>query len=148
LTATRTLQMQHELVVDGTRFSDYDGFVREFNRAYLAVFGGPPWDGEISDLHDLLESAREGAGECLTIRWINSKKSSADLGHEEMAEFCLQYIASIPEGVFSPASYRLVHGWNQESLDQARAGQGRTLFEWLVWQMTGDDDEPVDLELE
>ena len=48
--------MQHEMIIDGGRFCDYEGFVGEFNRAYLAVFGGPPWDGEdFNDLDDFLD---------------------------------------------------------------------------------------------
>ena len=46
-------EMQKELVIDGARFCDYEGFVEEFNRAYVSVYGGLPWDGDdIVDFHD------------------------------------------------------------------------------------------------
>ena len=141
--------MRNELVIDGSHIRDYDDFMREYNRAYRAVFGGLPWNGEISDLHEFLEAVREGAGERLTIRWTNSQRSSADLGHEQMAEFWLRSLASIPESAFSPGGYQLVYGWKQESLDQARAGEGRTLFEYLGWQIRGEDgDELIELQLD
>ncbi len=38
--------MRHTIVIDGDRFSDYDGFVDELNRGLLALIGGPPWDGD------------------------------------------------------------------------------------------------------
>jgi hypothetical protein len=146
--------MPQELLIDGSRFCDYEGFVEEFNRAYMAAFGASPpdanapWDGEISDLHDLIETTGEGGGERLTIRWIHSRKSASELGHGEMAEFWRRSVARIPAAVFSPDAYQLVYGWNQERLDQAEAGRGRTLFEYLVWQMSGDGDDLVDLKLE
>jgi hypothetical protein len=140
--------MRPELIIDGARFSDYEGFVAEFNRAYLAAFSGPPWEGDISDLQDLLEAAREETGEPVTIRWIRAEKSRADLGHEQMAEVSLRQMASIPTDVFSPEGYELVHGWARRRLHQAQVGEGRTLFEWLVWQMDGEGDDVAHVTLE
>ena len=144
--------MVSEFIIDGRRIRDYDGFVHEFNRGYAAAFGserwdGLPWDGEISDLHELLEAAEEAAdlatGERLSIRWLNSRESRSVMGHEHMVQFWTRSLERIPESAFSPASYQLVCGWQQERLRQARAGEGRTLFEYLVWQIRGDDDEDV-----
>ena len=140
--------MQHELIIDGNRFSDYDGFVEELNRAYLTAVGGIPWNGEIDDLHEILETTRDREGEPLTIRWINSRKSASVLGHNEMAEFWRRSMANIPAAVYSPDGYQLVLGWYQERLDQAMARQGRTLFEYLVWQVGGEGDDLVNLKLE
>jgi hypothetical protein len=146
--------MSLEMMIDGARFCDYAGFVEEFNRAYALAVGASTsdwnasWDGDITDLHELLEATIEVRGKPLTIHWTNSQKSIFDLGHREMAEFWRQSIESIPAAVFSPASYQLVHGWNQERLDQAETGQGRTLFEYLVWQIRGDGEDLVELKLE
>ena len=145
--------MKHELLIDGGRFCDYDGFVEEFNRADLAAFGGPPWDGvSFIDFDDFLKAAAEAAGGRVTIRWINSRKSMSDLGHEEMAKLWSRKRAQVPAWAFSPASTELLSRGYQERIDQATAGQGRTLFEWLVWQIREcvDDngDELVDLKLE
>ena len=131
--------MAVELVIDGGKIDDYDGFVREFNHAYLDVFDGPPWDGEISDLHELLDAVEEVDGERLIVRWLNSQRSRYVLGHEQMAEFWSRSLAKIPKDVFSPDGFQLVHGWRTESLEQAKAGLGRTLFEYLVWQIRGDE---------
>jgi hypothetical protein len=139
--------MGHDLIINGDQFSDYEGFVDAFNGAYLPGVGEPAWKGEISDLHEILEAAWDATGEPLTIRWIHSRKSMSDLGHEEMAGFWLRHLKSIPEEVFSPASYQLIRGRNQEMLYQARAGKGRTLFDYLVWQIRGED-ELVVLKLE
>jgi hypothetical protein len=138
-----------ELVIDGDRFSDYDGFVEEFNRTYLAAFGGAPWDGvSFIDFDDFLKAA----GDRVTIRWINSQKSMSDLGHEEMARLWSRKLAHIPAWAFSPASNELLSRGYQEKIDQAAAGQGTTLYEWLVWQIREcvDDQgsEMIDLELE
>lgn len=115
--------MQHELIIDGNRFSDCDGFVEEFNRAYLALLGGMPWEGNFHRFAEFLEAVLGNSGAPLTIRWLNSRKSSVDLGHEQMAEYCLRH-----------------------KLDQARVGQGRTLFEWLVWQVHGDGNDRADVD--
>ena len=132
--------MQHEIVIDGGRFCDYEGFVGEFNRAYLAVFGGPPWDGEdFNDFDDFLETP----GERLTIRWMNSQKSMSDLGHEEMARFWSRWLArcrtEFPRLISMHQDY-------EEKIDRATAGRGETLFDWLVVQLCYD--EHVELKLE
>jgi hypothetical protein len=130
--------MQHELVIDGARFDNYDGFVEEFNRAYLAAFGGAPWDGvSFVDFDDFLTAVK---GQ-LTIRWINSEKSKSDLGHEEMAKHWSRRFAAIPAWSFSPATNEILSRDYQERIDQATAGQGRTLYEWLVWQISGSVDD-------
>ena len=135
--------MQHELLIDGSRFCDYQGFVAEFNRAYLAVFGGSPWDGDdLNDFDDFVEAA----GQRLTIRWINSQKSISDLGHAEMADYWSKAMASIPGWALAAASHQHMVRRHQEMIDQAAAGQGRTLFEWLVFQIRSN--EHVDLKLE
>lgn len=154
--AANSFTMQQELIIDGSQFSDYEGFVEEFNRAYLPMFGEPPWDGaSFLELDEYLEAAQGANGERVSLRWINSQKSRSDLGHEEMAKFWLRTIAKIPRWSFSPAGNEFIRRGYEELLGQARAGQGRTLFEWIVWQISGDDSDDgeryetiVDLKLE
>jgi hypothetical protein len=127
--------MQPELLIDGGRFCDYDGFVAEFNRACLAAFGGPAWDGEdFNDLDDLLEAA----GGRLTIRWVRSRKSASDLGHEAMARFWSRALAGCRARFPRMAS---LHEDYQEKVDRATAGQGPTLFDWLAAQFRDSDAE-------
>jgi hypothetical protein len=141
--------MKHELIIDGSHFSDYAGFVQEFNRAYVALFDGPTWDGEsFDDFDDFLEAARDTTGERLTIRWLNSQKSRADFGYEAMAAYWSWALERVPVGALSPAGYELLSRRHHERIDRARAGHGRTLFEWMVWQITDHGDELVDLKLE
>lgn len=130
----------HEILINGNHFRDYAGFVEEFNRAYLAVYDGPPWDGkDFNDLDDFLESP----GERLSIRWMNSEKSRADLGHEAMRAFWLQ---SLERCRMELPQARFMHEQLLERIDQANAGHGSTLFDWLVDQLR--DYEHVDLRLE
>jgi hypothetical protein len=146
--------MQHELVIDGSRFRDYDGFVEEFNRAYVAAFGGRSWNGEyILDFCDLLEAAQDATEERLAIRWTHSAKSISELGYAEMAKYWSRKLALLARCEFSPSGYEAICRGYLDRLDQAKVGQGRTLFEFLVWQLRGDGDDPgdgdyVDLTLE
>lgn len=132
--------MPHELEIDGDRFRDYDGFVAEFNRAYLAVFGGRPWDG--ADFNDL-DTFLEAPGERLTIRWRDSARSRSDLGHDAMARFWSRSLASCRTEFPHQAA---IHRDYQEKIDDAAAGRGPTLFDWLVEQL--DHEEYVELILE
>jgi hypothetical protein len=131
---------EYELVIDGDRFCDYDGFVEEFNRAYVPMFGGPPWDGDdLADFHEMLE----GTGGRLTVRWLNSQKSAAVMGHEALKKL---WVRDLEETKKRLPGFDYLHGIQQTRIDEAAAGNGKTLFEWLVFQF--GDDELVNLRLE
>lgn len=125
--------MPHELLIDGNRFRDYDGFVAEFNRAYVTVFGGPPWNGDdLNDLDDFLAAPAEG----LSVRWVNSRTSAAELGHAAMAAYwsralegCRAELPHVPS----------LHSGYEEKIVEATAGRGPTLFDWLVTQLTAEN---------
>ena len=137
--------MQHELVIDGSRFHNYEGFVEEFNRVYAAAFGGPSWDGEyILEFHEFVEAAQDATEARLEIRWIHSEKSISELGYEEMAKYWSRKLTLLARCEFSPSGYEAICRPYLERLEQARAGQGRTLFEFLVWQLRGDIDDPIE----
>jgi hypothetical protein len=132
--------LAHEVVIDGGCFNDYVGFVEEFNRAYLSVFGGRPWDGDdFNDFDDFLESPNGR----LTIRWVQSASSRAALGQEAMRAFWLRSLerceAELPQAGF-------IHQQLRERIDEGALGHGNTLFDWLVGQLR--DNEHVDLVLE
>lgn len=117
------------VVIDGSRFADYSGFVNEFNRGYMAVFAGPPWDGDdFDDLDELLELPPER----YVIRWINSAKSRTDLGYQAMIEFKRHRLescqATFPSVGFMQDEYR-------DAIAAASAHQGATLFDYLVDQL-------------
>ncbi|MCC2668902.1 MAG: hypothetical protein K0Q72_1373, partial [Armatimonadetes bacterium] len=96
------------------------------------------------DFHDLVEAAQDATEEPLTIRWIHSEKSISELGYEEMAKYWSRKLALLATCGFSPSGYEAICRGYLERLDLAKAGQGRTLFEFLVWQLRGDSDDPVD----
>jgi hypothetical protein len=128
------------VVIDGSRFADYLGFVTEFNRSYLAVFAGPPWDGDdFNDLDELLEVPPER----YVIRWINSAKSRTDLGYQAMVDFKRRRLeacqAAFPSVGFMQDEYR-------DQIAAASAHQGPTLFDYLVDQL--EYEEHCDLILE
>lgn len=131
--------MTLELVIDGGRFRDYDGFVAELNRAYVAAFGGTPWNGEdFNDLDDFLNAPAER----LSIRWTECRKSAAELGYDAMAA-CWSQSLSRCRAAFPDVPS--LHQDYQAKLDDAVAGRGPTLFDWLVIQLS---PENVDLTLE
>ena len=72
--------MASKLTIDGDNFSDFEGFVREFNPA---VFGDDrTWYGSLDQLNDLLRGGFGSPEGNFTIEWINSHKSQKDLGKE------------------------------------------------------------------
>ena len=72
--------MGPKLTIDGNKFSDFAGLVREFN---LAVFGDVrTWYGSFDQLDDCLIGGFGSPGGDFTIEWINSHKSQKDLGKE------------------------------------------------------------------
>jgi hypothetical protein len=131
--------MPHDLVIDGNHFCDCDGFVTEFNRACLAAIGGLTWDGDFHRFGEFVEMASETAGGILTVRWLNSRKSCRDLGHEQTVRYCLRQMERIPVPPSSPG-FAIAYRWYEDWLHRARRGQGRTVFEWLVWQIRGDGE--------
>jgi hypothetical protein len=72
--------MGPKLTIDGNKFSDFAGLVREFNPA---VFGDDrTWYGSLDQLDDLLVGGFGSPDGEFTIEWINSHKSQKDLGKE------------------------------------------------------------------
>jgi RNAse (barnase) inhibitor barstar len=113
----------HVYVIDGNRFSDFGGFIREFN---LKVFGdAKTWSGNLDQLEDML---RGGYGtptnnEAFTIRWLNSKKSRSDLGHAAMNELLRRIRSRV-----HPTN---IEEWNMR-IQLTAQNKGETLFLNLV----------------
>jgi hypothetical protein len=118
-----------DLIIDGTQFSDYAGFVRELNRAMALCFPNGLWDGQdFNDLDNLLESP-----ERYSIRWLNSATSRDVLGHDLMEVFWSDALIRCRESF--PAMTTL-HKEYEDKVELAAAGVGRTLFDYLVEQLT------------
>jgi hypothetical protein len=72
--------MGPKLTIDGNKFSDFAGLVREFNPV---VFGDDrTWYGSLDQLNDCLRGGFGAPEGDFTIEWLNSHKSQKDLGKE------------------------------------------------------------------
>lgn len=119
--------------IRGANFSDFAGFVKECNRAFISQFGGD-WNGHLDAFNDYLSWAEAP----YTLRWKQAWKSRQVLGYEAMIVWCLHRILECNPPSQSPF-------WND--LDAARRQEGPTLFERLV-EIILDNSELVQLELE
>lgn len=119
--------------IDGTAFEDFDGFIREFDRGFVSRVGGN-WTGNLDAFNDYLSWADTPCA----IRWRQSNKSRDSLGHAAMAEWLTGNLTRC-----HPANVESV----QERLDNARNGNGPTLFDWLV-EIIHDNEDYVELILE
>ena len=70
------------IVIDGNRFIDLAGFAREFSLRVLK--GQFEWDGtSFAALDDILYGGYGQPEGGFVLRWKNSKKSMAELGHSD-----------------------------------------------------------------
>jgi len=112
--------------IDGGNFSDFAGFIAEFNRGFVSDVGGD-WNGNLDAFNDYLSW---DDNRC-TIRWLNADKSQADLGHSAMADWLAGNLTRC-----HPSNLAGV----QQRLDDATAGSGPTLFDLLVEIIRGNSD--------
>jgi hypothetical protein len=67
-------------VIDGNRFTDLDGFIKEFN---IKVFGDDrTWMGGFGALNDMLRGGYGTPEGPYIIEWLNAHKSREDLGKD------------------------------------------------------------------
>src|SRR5271165_191476 len=112
-----------QYAIDGNNFSDFEGFISEFN---IKVFGDrETWNGDLDQLNDMLRGGfgTPSSNESFIIRWKNSEKSKSELGHEAMR----QRLIALKDEVH-PSN---VQSW-QHRIDLAARKQGQTLFEQIV----------------
>ncbi|MDR7385580.1 barstar family protein [Promicromonospora iranensis] len=107
------------LVVDGTRFSDLDGFAREFSR----LLNGYTWRGNLDALDDILRGGYGTPEGGWVLRWLGSEQSRAALGHPETARRLERLLTSVDPS--NRASF-------ETRLAAARRGEGPTLFDEIV----------------
>ena len=107
------------LVVDGTRFSDLDGFAREFSR----LLNGYTWRGNLDALNDVLRGGYGTPDGGWILRWAASETSRAALGHAETARRLERLMPSVDPS--NRAAF-------EARLDAARRGEGPTLFDEIV----------------
>ncbi|WP_410636636.1 barnase inhibitor [Amycolatopsis sp. cmx-4-83] len=66
------------LTIDGARFSDFDGFTREFSR----LLGDYRWRGSLDAFNDILGGGFGTPDHGWVLRWLNSGLSRSALGYE------------------------------------------------------------------
>lgn len=117
-----------ELVLDGRRISCFADFVTEFNRAFGEIHGGPEWSGEdFNELDDFLEHATP-----VTLRWTHSDESRKRLGYRAMTEW---WKASLGRSMKNFPTHEFMHERSKQGIDESETNQGRTLFEYICWQI-------------
>jgi RNAse (barnase) inhibitor barstar len=107
------------LVVDGTRFSDLDGFAREFSQ----LLSGYTWRGNLDALNDVLRGGYGTPTHGWVLRWVDSETSRTALGHPETARRLERLLPSV-----DPSNRAAV----EARLDDARRGEGPTLFDEII----------------
>jgi RNAse (barnase) inhibitor barstar len=107
------------LVVDGTRFSDLDGFAREFS----GLLSGYTWRGNLDALNDVLRGGYGTPESGWVLRWVDSESSRTALGHPETARRLERLLPSVDPS--NRAAF-------EARLDEARRGEGPTLFDEIV----------------
>jgi RNAse (barnase) inhibitor barstar len=106
--------------INGTRFATLDEFYQEISRVLVP---GMTWGRNLDAFDDILRGGSGTPNEGFEIRWRNHALSRERLGHEETArqlEIKLQ------------RCHRSSRGEIQRELEDALAGRGPTVFDWLV----------------
>jgi hypothetical protein len=107
------------LVIDGARFSDFDGFAREFSR----LLSDYVWRGHLDAFNDLLRGGFGTPENGWVLRWLNSDLSRSALGYEATVQRL--------EGIL-----RTCHPSNgpvvAARIASAQRGEGPTLFDEIV----------------
>jgi hypothetical protein len=112
--------MKPMLVIDGDRSDDFEGFAREVGAQLL---GGEQFNGNLDAFNDILRGGFGTPPGGFGLRWVNSERSRAALGHAATARW---YEAKLK--TCDPSNLRDV----QERLASARRGEGPTLFDAVV----------------
>jgi hypothetical protein len=107
------------LVIDGSKFSDFDGFVREFSR----LLRGHIWRGNLDAFNDLLRGGFGTPANGWTLRWLNSDSSRAALGYDETISRLERLLL---------ASHPSNRSDFEARISCARRREGPTLFDEIV----------------
>lgn len=124
--------------LDGKKFSDFAGFVAEFNRGFVSKLypDAPRWDGDLDYLDELLELPP--GEEPYVIRWRNSSKSRTDLDHAVMADHWRGWLTQC---------HPVMREGFESRFDEANRGVGMTMFDWLVHNFRQPDENGNYVEL-
>jgi RNAse (barnase) inhibitor barstar len=107
------------LVIDGARFSDLDGFSREFSR----LLDNHTWRGNLDAFYDLLRGGFGTPENGWVLRWLNSDSSRFALGHEATIQRLERLLLTC-----HPSNRSSIEG----RIRRARRSEGPTLFDEIV----------------
>ena len=112
--------MAKEYVIEGTRVSSLETFYDEISRVLVP---GQVWGRNLDALDDILRGGFGTPSEGFVLRWRDADASRHSLGHAETVrqlQIRLEHC--------HPSNRAHV----QRALSLAQAGQGETVFDWLV----------------
>jgi hypothetical protein len=107
------------LVIDGSAFSDFEGFQREFS----ALLEDHAWHGNLDAFNDILRGGFGTPATRWVLRWLNSDLSRRALGYEATLDRLEALVKTChPSNI----------GHFRQRIDAARRGEGPTLFDEIV----------------
>lgn len=123
--------MSKSAIIDGNTFSDLSGFYDEVERKLTHGMG---WrmGRNLDALNDVLRGGFgfHDYGEELTLTWLNSGKSTRDLGQDETLKYIEAKLTTChPSNIASVT----------QDLEDAKAGKGDSLFGLIVGIIRGHD---------
>ena len=112
--------MAKEYVLDGADIASLEAF---YEWVSSALIPGARWGRNLDAFNDILRGGFGTPDDGFVIRWVNSDTSRAHLGYAETA----RQLESRLERCH-PSNHAAV----RHDLDEALAGRGSTVFDWLV----------------
>lgn len=106
-----------QLLIDGSRFEDLEGFWDEVQRAWGLAPGS--WGRNVDAFEDIADSMPEGT----VVRWVDASRSRVVLGHPATVRWLEERLPKVHPSNRAEFSKRLEH---------ARQARGETLFDMLV----------------
>jgi hypothetical protein len=107
------------LTIDGARFSDFDGFTREFSR----LLRDHTWRGNLDAFDDILGGGFGTPDNGWVLRWLNSELSRSALGYEATVRRRQQLLLTC-----HPSNRSAI----QAEIVNAERAEGPTLFDEIV----------------
>ena len=123
-------------VIDGADFSTLEGFWDEIGDKLMA---GEYRVSNLDAFNDILHGGFGTPEEGFILVWKNSALSRERLGHAETVKWYEKTVQTC-----HPSNVTRM----KENLERARAGEGTTLFDWLVEIITGESHDDIELRLE
>lgn len=112
--------MQKEYVLDGTKITSLETF---FDQVSESVIPGSFWGRNLNAFNDILRGGFGTPEDGFVIRWSHSEISRENLGYPETIERLEKILEQCHPSDREPF---------RTDLMRARAGEGPTIFDWLI----------------